>query len=202
MFSSLFFLATVVWMMFDDWNQPWKKYQRDFRVVEQVLAESEIEAIQTEGFQREEAELQAAIETAQAQLGSQAGELEEAEAVLAVADNRRYIDEQDAKFAKAEFDWVKYQIEEARKDQDDPTLRADELAAVILEMNRTAAIFETADLAHQAAQKVVDDLNAAVSEAEANYKVATRELQRASASRRSPPKRSSMKRVSCVPSRP
>ena len=41
--SSLLLLISVVWMMLDDWNAPWKVYQREFRAIELGRAEAELQ---------------------------------------------------------------------------------------------------------------------------------------------------------------
>ena len=39
-FSSGLLLLSVVWMVIDDWNAPWKNFQREFRDIDAQLARS------------------------------------------------------------------------------------------------------------------------------------------------------------------
>ena len=42
--SSGFLLVATAWMVIDDWNAPWKKYQAEFRKIDEVRTRDRIES--------------------------------------------------------------------------------------------------------------------------------------------------------------
>ena len=40
--SSMLLLISVLWMVIDDWNAPWKAYQREFRAIDLERANAEL----------------------------------------------------------------------------------------------------------------------------------------------------------------
>src|SRR6188768_2227414 len=166
LFSSLFLLLATVWMMLEDWNAPWKKYQREFRDVERTKAEAELASLEAGPSKQKEEELKAVVDAAEKQLTSKQGDLDAAKAKLFQLKGELYVKEQAAKFAKADFDWTRYLVEEHRTATGNLTAEQERIDKAQERVNETSREKETADLAMKDAQKRVDDLTATVSAAE------------------------------------
>ncbi len=176
LFSSAAMLAATVWMMIEDWNAPWKKYQRELRRIEIAKTEAQIEKLHDEAAQKSEAELNAAVESAKSDLAKRQAELDAARAEQEKLDGELYVKEQEAKFAKADFDWVRYLVEEHRTKLGDPTADQHKIDAALESVNVTSFRKEEAEGLVKAAQKRVDALTAGVTESEKALTVGTRDL--------------------------
>jgi cytochrome c2 len=56
--SSLLMLAATIWMMADDHNRPWKRYQREFQNIETWTAQARIDEQQSDEYLREKRRLE------------------------------------------------------------------------------------------------------------------------------------------------
>src|SRR6188474_1675080 len=106
LFSSLLFLVASLWMMVADWNRPWKIYQREFRQRDLEKVRASLEALETPEAKQGEAALAAALEKARADVAARAGDLDKATAEEFAANGALYVKDQEAKFAKADYDWT------------------------------------------------------------------------------------------------
>ena len=100
--SSLILLASVIWMVWDDIDRPWKEVQREFfRLDEEgVRAALEVEEERLAGEGTLD-ELEEELGRADEELASHAAELAEARAGLERLEARQYRIAQDDGFAKA-----------------------------------------------------------------------------------------------------
>ena len=73
--SSLLLLISVVWMMLDDWNAPWKVYQREFRAIELERANAKLQTGEFVAAAETEASIQSQIEAARESLDARAEEI-------------------------------------------------------------------------------------------------------------------------------
>jgi cytochrome c2 len=178
LFSSFVLLAATVWMMVSDWDSPWKKYQREFRRVDLEKTKAAYEALETPEAKQGEAALKAAVEKANADVAGQKDKLEAAQAELFKVKGEMYNKEQSAKFAKADYDWTRYLVEEERTETGSPDADQAKLEAVQEKMNATALEKERMEATLKAAQKKVDDLLARVSSAEKTLAAQTRDQER------------------------
>src|SRR6516225_8216390 len=158
--SSLLLLVATVWMMLSDWDSPWKKYQRNFKKIELAKTEAAYNALETPEAKQGEAALKAAVDKAQADLASQQSQLDAAQAELFKKKGEMYVKEQAAKFAKADFDWTRYRVEEFRTEKGLPQAEQEKLELVQDKMNATALDKERMEQTLKAAQKAVDDITA------------------------------------------
>lgn len=177
-FSSAFLFVSTVWLMLDDWTRQWKDYQREFRELEISKAEEERAAVETAEALADEQRLAEAVAAAEADLESKSEALADAKAVFTQADADFWIANERAKKAKAEYDWIRYQTEEHRLAAGEPEYNADGLAAAADEMNATAKVKETTEIAMMEAQAVIDELKAGVERARTELAAETRELER------------------------
>jgi cytochrome c2 len=178
LFSSFVLLVATVWMMMSDWDSPWKKYQREFKRVDLEKTQAAYAALETPEAKNGEAALKAAVEKAQADLAGQKDKLDAAQAELFKAKGEMYNKEQSAKFAKADFDWTRYLVEEHRTETGQPNAQQTELESAQDKMNSTALDKERMEHSLKATQQKVDDLMASVSQAEKTLAAQTRDQER------------------------
>ena len=160
-FASLAFLATALWMIWDDYDRSWKAYQHEFFRLEAERAREDLteeeERVAHEGaLQSLEEELARAGEA----LSSQQDELEEAEATLKSREARLYRTNQDYSFSKAILETERYEFEKARSDlgsDHQKTLRqAEELVEAERDEGEARSTYEKALQEQETAQDGVD----------------------------------------------
>ena len=175
--SSVLLLISTAWMVLDDWNRPWKEYQREFREIEVERLRAQAEELEQSGALETEAELQARVEQAKASLEGKQKELAEAEKTLNAAKGERWRLTEEAKKAKSEYNWDRFNIEAQRLERGDESYGAERLEQAELKMNQTAALQEQAEIAFQEASDRVGELTADVSAAEADLSKGTRDIE-------------------------
>ena len=111
-FSSGLLLLSVVWMVIDDWNAPWKKFQREFRDIDAQLARRQLEEASMQQASDMERALQAQLELAEEALDDHAEEIAAAEAVVDEKREARRVADELAKTVKQGYNWDKYLFEE------------------------------------------------------------------------------------------
>ena len=178
LFSSLLFLVSSLWMMVADWNRPWKRYQREFRAMDLKKVEQNLAALETPAARQGEAALQAAVEKARTDLESKQSDLDKAKADEFAKKGELYVKDQAAKFAKADYDWTRYLVEEHRKDTGDPNAEEAKLEKALDRIQSTALEKEKADLVYKAAQAKTAELTSKVSAAEKALAAGTRDQER------------------------
>jgi len=178
LFASLTFLLSSLWMMVADWNRPWKKYQRQFRSIEIAKVKADLDAIETPEARQGEAALQAAVEKARGDLASRQTELDAARAEEFAHKGDVYVKDQEAKFAKADYDWTRYLIEEHRRASGDPKAGQEKLDRALDAIETTALAKERSEAAYAESQAKTAGLVARVSEAEKALAAGTRDQER------------------------
>ena len=112
--SSLLLLVTTVWMVIDDWNAPWKKYQREFRDLEVARAEQTLESPEFQAAAQEEERLRADLQRAMGVQDEREADLRKLEEELVQVDARRFVATERAKKLKQELNFQVFLIEEHR----------------------------------------------------------------------------------------
>ncbi len=111
--SSLALLATTAWMIIDDYNKPWKRYQSEFRDRERqvlaVQAEEERQSIDEAEF----AGLQAEIAKENEALTQRAGEIDALERQIGDLEDKEYEADATYRQTKSLLDTAKYELDEA-----------------------------------------------------------------------------------------
>ncbi len=177
LFSSAVLLAATVWMMLEDWNAPWKKYQREIRRVEIEKTDAELARLGDAQTKQGEAELKAAVDRARSELAGKQHALAEVQGELFKLKGELYVKEQDAKFAKADFDWIRYLVEEHRTKVGEPAADQNKIDAALETVNVTSFRKEESEGIVRAAQAQVDRLTAGVTDAEKALVIGTRDLE-------------------------
>lgn len=114
LWSSALLLGAIVWMMWDDYNAPWKKYQREFREIEIERAKAALESPAAQAAMAEEARLSAELQRAQADIAARADALRNLERELFAAKGEQFVATEAAKKLKQEYNWDRYMAEEHR----------------------------------------------------------------------------------------
>ena len=113
--SSIIFVAIWIIVFVDDYQRSWKKYQQEFRNIEIERFNDELAVIDSELASNEEYNtLQEGLLAAESKLEAKTDEINELNQKIKNADVRRYKIIQNYQFAKAEFDVVKYTVDQAQ----------------------------------------------------------------------------------------
>lgn len=127
--SSVALLLSLVWLLWADYDRPWKQYQKQFREIETqriVGSLASIESAKAGEIARLDAEMaklaqeEAAMERENAELRRKREELTKLGGVL-------FDKEQRKKFAKAEEDALRYDVEKQRQSRNDKAWREEDL---------------------------------------------------------------------------
>ena len=111
--SSILFTGFWVLTFADDYNRPWKKYQIEFRKMEIEKVRSEISTKQEALEGNEDYQLLLAqLDLKQAEFNNQQGRINEVNQELERIEGAFYSSNQNYQFSKADFDAVKYQLED------------------------------------------------------------------------------------------
>ncbi len=113
--SSIIFAAIWIIVFVDDYQRSWKKYQQEFRNIEIERFNDELAVIDSKLASNEEYNtLQEGLLAAESKLEAKTDEINELNQKIKNADARRYKIIQNYQFAKAEFDVVKYTVDQAQ----------------------------------------------------------------------------------------
>lgn len=111
--SSLALLATTAWMVIDDYNKPWKRYQSEFRDRERQTLSARAEAERQSLNQDEIAQIQQDIAAEEQQVREQAAELEALADEISGLEDKVYVADSRFRMTKAVMDTAKYQLDVA-----------------------------------------------------------------------------------------
>jgi cytochrome c2 len=120
--SSLGLLAVTLWMAFADYAQPWKRFQSEFRTLEQQKLIKEAEAERQRLNQNELAQLNKEVQQAQAALDQHRQDLDKLEDELKDRKSDYYNADTAWKGAKARVDAAKFQYDTALQGGDQGTI--------------------------------------------------------------------------------
>lgn len=176
--SSALLLGSVVWMMLDDWQRPWKAYQRTFREIELSKVREEEQLLTQQGALDAEQRLQGQVENARTELDSRTEELAAAREELRLAKGELWSAIETAKKRVSEYNWDRYVIEEERRKLGDPKFAQDDLDRAEFALNQAKGVQEQAQIVVDNAQAEVDRLTRVVTDAESELAAGTRELSR------------------------
>ncbi len=176
LWSSVLLLVSTVWMVIDDWNAPWKKYQAEFRKIEEVRTRAAIESEEMQAQASASAAVEESIVQAEGRLRAQQDEISAVEAELRVAKGEHFSVSETTKKAKQELAWEKYWIEEHRNHEDDMEYGAEKLAEYTQAYSRLEAETEIKLAVVDELQGRLDGLNAEVKGLETDYKKARTDL--------------------------
>ncbi len=175
--SSIAILATTAWMLIDDWDRPWKQYQREFRAIETGKVAAREAELEREGALKSEEELRAKIVAAQATVDARGPALAKAEAELKLIKGDLWSAVEAAKEAKSAYNWERYVVEEERLKLGKPELDQERIDKVELEMNVRAGAQQKLEEQRATAMAAVAALTQEVSDATKAMLAGTRDLE-------------------------
>jgi len=175
--GSLLLLVSAFWMVIDDWNRPWKGYQREFKAMEVARAEAQLAAPAAEAVRSDEARLGAELERARQDLVAKKTVLEEAEKELRDKKGNAFKATEAEKKVKQVLNWERFQIEEERLHAGDQTLKAEELKHIETTLFARAGEKQEADAAVAAQERRIAELKADVTRAETALKNAGKSIE-------------------------
>jgi len=178
LFSSFALLAATVWMMINDWNRPWKAYQREFREIELSKVRAEEELLTREGALEAESRLQAKVNEAEIALNAQSAALDAAKEELRIAKGNLWNAIETAKKKLSAYNWDRYVVEEERRKLGDPTYKQDLMDASEVALSQAKGVQEELQAQKDAAESKVNALMRNVADAQTAFASGTRDLAR------------------------
>lgn len=127
LFSSAFLLVATVWMVVDDWNAPWKKYQAEFRRIDEARTRANMESDEMLAEATTATEFAVLLAEAKTRLEARRSEVGTLEDELHVAKGELFSIDEATKAAKQDLAWERYVIEEHRNHENEPTYGEDRL---------------------------------------------------------------------------
>ena len=114
--SSVALLVFFVWMVWQDYDREWKRYQRAANRLEIAKTKAEYQAAEEQIDRERVAQLENDLAAARADLEKRGGHIRTLEANLdRIVRGRYYRADQDYRFAKADYDVLRYEYEEAAR---------------------------------------------------------------------------------------
>ena len=104
---------SVVWMIWDDYSREWKRYQRQFQVVEQEVTQQQLADEQASIDQAELAQLTQQRDTAEQTLAGQEEQVGALETELGGIQTNLELANQEFRFARSVFDTQRWNYEES-----------------------------------------------------------------------------------------
>lgn len=175
--TSLALLATSFWMVIDDWNAPWKKYQREFREIEVTRTRAALASPELQAAEAAEQEASGALEAAQQQLAGHGADVTALEDALRKARAEQFIATEAGKKAKQDHNFLLFEVQEHRAHHDDPDYRGAQVEASAGNLLARQHDQEDADVEVARLERELASLRAAVTQAESRVKEAGKELE-------------------------
>ncbi|MDG2265599.1 MAG: c-type cytochrome, partial [Candidatus Marinimicrobia bacterium] len=113
--SSIIFTAVWLLVFFDDYQRPWKKYQKEFRKLEIEKVRTDLSDLSVNLESNSEYNtLKEELSSSEKQLQSRQSELDEIINQLTILEAKLYKNNQIYQFAKADLDVLKYDYEKSQ----------------------------------------------------------------------------------------
>lgn len=183
--SSIALLGSLGWLLYADYNREWKDWQKKFRDIEIQKVEAEIRAAnvgrENKPLDVQIAEKEKEVTALEEQVASTDKEYKDLLKQLEMENGRVYATEQVKKFAKAEEDSVRYEVEMYRFEHKDPMYGEERLQKAVEKSRRTLVEYQTSlQLSKDIEAKIAQRL-ASVNTKKSDLASMRRELDRLSA---------------------
>ncbi len=177
--SSVVLLASALWMVLEDFNRPWKKYQRTYRDMEIERGRAELSSEDAQAALEAEARYAAELAEATAELEKRGGALEAARQEELVLIDQVAKADAAARVAKEEASWERYMVDEHRlhHPEDDHSEAIAELKELEATMMAKGNALKAAQAELAAHQDAMAELRAGVDAIEASMKASTRSIE-------------------------
>ena len=161
--SSILFTAFWILTFADDYNRPWKKYQIEFRKMEIEKVRNEISTKQEALEGNEDYQLLLAqLDLKQDEFNKQQNTVDEINEELESIRGAVYSSNQNYQFSKADFDAVKYQLEDARFKKQNTEKLEKQLKQLDIKTKKAFIISESYQLKVDSLETIIRDLNASI----------------------------------------
>ncbi|MCY3001723.1 MAG: c-type cytochrome [Planctomycetota bacterium] len=177
LFSSVAILIATGWMMIDDWQRPWKAYQREFRVLETDKVRDKEKELTAAGALARESELSAQVQAAGERVTANQAKIAEVTERLRLAKGELWNAIEAAKKAKSAYNWDRYVLEEERLHKGDATWGQDKLDASEAAMNVAAGIQQELEGKRNVIELELSALTRDLDVAQKSFSVGTRDLE-------------------------
>ena len=158
--SSILFTAFWILTFADDYNRPWKKYQIEFRKMEIEKVRNEISTKQEALEGNEDYQLLLAqLDIKQADLNEQQFRIDEINEELESIQGAVYSSNQNYQFSKADFDAVKYQLEDYKFKNLNTKALQKQFDKLKVKTNKAFLIYESYQLKVDSLESIVRTLN-------------------------------------------
>lgn len=154
LWSSALLFVSLIWMIWDDFNAPWKEYQRRFNEIEVARAQAALESSEAKAALAEKARLEQERARVEAELQAKRDEIAAAEERLRQAMGIQFIRTERAKKLKQEYNWERFLVEEHVVEEGDT-----QAAARLLDLERALS---EAEGAKEAADRAVEEARASL----------------------------------------
>ena len=172
-------MLSVFWMIWDDYAREWKRYQRQFQVIEQEVTQQEIDSEQASIDQVRLAQFTQQRDAAEQQLAAQQDQLDALESQTAEIEVRLFLATQESRFARSIYDSVRYFYEEAEHDPNrDASRELERLQVAQAQSDETNAALEDVTTESLEIQAQLDTLRQALTDADAGLGDMNREINR------------------------
>lgn len=171
-------LLSVVWMIWDDYAREWKRYQRQFQVIEQEVTQQQLANEQASINQTELAQLTQQRATAEQTLAGQEEQVGALEAELEGIQTELDLATQKFRFARSVFDTQRWNYEEAIHKNSDSSGEEADYREAEARLAETQAEEERLQIEADRIQGELDTLRQSLIEAEVGIGNTTREIDR------------------------
>ena len=171
-------LLSVVWMIWDDYAREWKRYQRQFQVIEQEVTQQQLANEQASINQTELAQLTQQRAAAEQTLAGQEEQVGALEAELEGIQTELELATQKFRFARSVFDTQRWNYEEAIHKNSDSSGEEADYREAEARLAETQAEEERLQIEADRIQGELDTLRQSLIEAEVGIGNTTREIDR------------------------
>ncbi|MCH7887603.1 MAG: c-type cytochrome [Candidatus Marinimicrobia bacterium] len=178
--ASVLLLATVFLMVADDYIKEWREYQREFRAMNIDRSEQELEAMRAEIDSTQLMDVKERIAKSKTIIAEQEEKVEAANDQYLSLDKKHYRIDQDFRFAKSEFDAVKYSYEvQLEEDLTESAAESKLLMDTHSSMMEVASVqLELISIEMEKAQGAIDSLASELKAGENELKDLTKDIQK------------------------
>lgn len=171
-------LLSVAWMIWDDYAREWKRYQRQFQVIEQEVTEQELQETQAGLDQQALTQLEQQRATAEEALSGQQEELAALQSELEAVETDLDLATQEFRFARSVYDSRRWEYEEAAQHDGDASSERAAMEEADARVAETDAEVERLTTEQLRIQGELDTLQQSLNEAESGIASMTREIER------------------------
>ncbi len=174
-------LLSVVWMVWDDYAREWKRWQRQFQVIEQEVTQRQLEDTEAELDQQQLTQLQQQRDAAEQALAGQQDQISGLEDELEALTTELDLATQEFRFARSIFDTRRWEYEEALQHGGDASGELAAMQEAEERVQETDARVESLTIDSERVRGELDGLRADLIEAETGIASLNREIDRLTA---------------------